>query len=243
NTLTLAGTDGTTMTFPGASDTVAGLGTAQTWTANQTVNADFILGNNKNLKGTLSGGGTVNLLQLDTTNTFYIGNSTLPNDVVFTPGSTKSIDFVNAAGTLYIAKYNDSGAKVSFGCANTDGKWTFYDAAPTTGDSYMCIRDGAARGSRIAFGNNAGTYDVAICHAQAGALTINNSGTDFTQYRDLIARDFYTNNSSFMARGKVSFVSGAGAATGTLTNAPTAGNPTKWIPIDDNGTTRYIPAW
>lgn len=37
--------------------------------------------------------------------------------------------------------------------------------------------------------------------------------------------------------------SGAGAGAGTLTNAPAAGNPTKWIPIDDNGTTRYIPAW
>jgi hypothetical protein len=37
--------------------------------------------------------------------------------------------------------------------------------------------------------------------------------------------------------------SGAGASTGTLTNAPAAGNPTKWIPINDNGTTRYIPAW
>lgn len=36
---------------------------------------------------------------------------------------------------------------------------------------------------------------------------------------------------------------GAAAAAGTLTNAPTAGNPTKWIPINDNGTTRYIPAW
>jgi hypothetical protein len=39
------------------------------------------------------------------------------------------------------------------------------------------------------------------------------------------------------------FTDGAGASTGTLTNAPAAGNPTKWIPIDDNGTTRYIPAW
>ena len=36
---------------------------------------------------------------------------------------------------------------------------------------------------------------------------------------------------------------GAGAAIGTLLNAPTAGNPTKWIGINDNGTTRYIPAW
>lgn len=37
--------------------------------------------------------------------------------------------------------------------------------------------------------------------------------------------------------------SGAGASAGTLTNAPSVGNPTKWIPINDNGTTRYIPAW
>lgn len=35
----------------------------------------------------------------------------------------------------------------------------------------------------------------------------------------------------------------AAAAAGTLTNAPAAGNPTKWIPINDNGTIRNIPAW
>ena len=35
----------------------------------------------------------------------------------------------------------------------------------------------------------------------------------------------------------------AGGNTATLTNAPTIGDPTKWIAINDNGTTRYIPAW
>lgn len=35
----------------------------------------------------------------------------------------------------------------------------------------------------------------------------------------------------------------AAAAAGTLLNAPVAGNPTKWIGINDNGTIRYIPAW
>lgn len=39
------------------------------------------------------------------------------------------------------------------------------------------------------------------------------------------------------------FTSGAAAQVGTLTNAPAAGNPTTWIKIIDNGTTRYIPAW
>lgn len=36
---------------------------------------------------------------------------------------------------------------------------------------------------------------------------------------------------------------GAAAALGTLTNAPIAGPPSKWVPINDNGTTRYIPTW
>lgn len=46
-----------------------------------------------------------------------------------------------------------------------------------------------------------------------------------------------------MMRTTISFTNGAAAATGTLLNAPVAGNPTKWIPIDDNGTTKYLPAW
>lgn len=35
----------------------------------------------------------------------------------------------------------------------------------------------------------------------------------------------------------------SGSDTGTLTNAPDTGNPTKWIAINDNGTERYIPTW
>ena len=41
----------------------------------------------------------------------------------------------------------------------------------------------------------------------------------------------------------VTLPNGAGTAAGTLTNAPVAGDPTKWIAINDNGTTRYLPAW
>lgn len=41
----------------------------------------------------------------------------------------------------------------------------------------------------------------------------------------------------------VAMNNGAAAAAGTILNAPAAGNPTKWIPIDDNGTVRYVPAW
>lgn len=50
-------------------------------------------------------------------------------------------------------------------------------------------------------------------------------------------------NSAQLIGSSVALTNGAAAALGTLTNAPAAGDPTKWIPINDNGTTRYIPAW
>jgi hypothetical protein len=42
---------------------------------------------------------------------------------------------------------------------------------------------------------------------------------------------------------KTALTNGSGAAAGSLLNSPAAGNPTKWIAINDAGTTRYIPAW
>lgn len=36
---------------------------------------------------------------------------------------------------------------------------------------------------------------------------------------------------------------GAGASLGTLTNAPSSGNPNFWLPINIAGTVRYFPGW
>ena len=52
-----------------------------------------------------------------------------------------------------------------------------------------------------------------------------------------------TTSSTVLARTSAPLANGAAAALGTLSNAPVAGNPTKWVPINDNGVTRYIPAW
>ncbi len=51
------------------------------------------------------------------------------------------------------------------------------------------------------------------------------------------------NNTGRLIDSSVTLTNGAAAAAGTLNNAPVAGNPTKWVAINDNGTTRYIPAW
>ena len=53
----------------------------------------------------------------------------------------------------------------------------------------------------------------------------------------------WTLHQTNLANFSTALTNGAAANTGTLTNAPAAGNPTKWVPINDNGTTRYIPAW
>ena len=52
-----------------------------------------------------------------------------------------------------------------------------------------------------------------------------------------------TGNQTTLMATSVALADGAAAALGTLTNAPSAGNPSKWVAIDDDGTTRYIPTW
>lgn len=83
--------------------------------------------------------------------------------------------------------------------------------------------------------------DTAFSRNASGVMEINNSSAG--TFRDLKLRDLYSTGTGFMHRIAATITSGAGASTGTLTNAPSAGNPTKWMPIDDNGTTRYIPCW
>lgn len=57
------------------------------------------------------------------------------------------------------------------------------------------------------------------------------------------ARAGLTHGSTTLLTTTAALANGAASQVATLTNGPTAGNPTKWIPVNDNGTTRYIPAW
>lgn len=61
--------------------------------------------------------------------------------------------------------------------------------------------------------------------------------------RNLFIAGGITHGSATLLTTTTALTNGAAAQVATLTNGPTAGNPTKWIPINDNGTTRYIPAW
>jgi len=87
----------------------------------------------------------------------------------------------------------------------------------TAGDGLLQLAPGTTKANGIAFGADCFIYRSAASLMRCDSAQMIGTGVAFTD--------------------------GAAAAAGTLLNAPSAGNPTKWIPINDNGTTRYIPAW
>ncbi len=52
-----------------------------------------------------------------------------------------------------------------------------------------------------------------------------------------------TATDQYLARRSTNMLDGSAGSTATMTNAPAAGNPTRWLFVNDNGVTRYVPAW
>jgi hypothetical protein len=92
-----------------------------------------------------------------------------------------------------------------------------------------------------------GSADVILARDAANTLALRNgaSAQEFRVYENTTGTIYKAllGNRQLIKIAGAAFDDGAGASAGTLTNAPAVGNPTKWIPIDDNGTTRHIPAW
>jgi hypothetical protein len=75
-------------------------------------------------------------------------------------------------------------------------------------------------------------------YGNASVATLSLFGTNVAVNSNLILT-----KASPLLNTSVSLTDSAAGFTATLTNAPVAGNPTKWIQINDNGTTRSIPTW
>lgn len=103
----------------------------------------------------------------------------------------------------------------------------------------------------ILFRNNAGgsfnRLQIGGVTAAFPALSRNSTGlscrlADDSNYSSFSVSSIQFNTPSpFISN--VSLTNGAGASIATITNGPVAGNPTKWMPFNDNGTIRYIPMW
>lgn len=101
---------------------------------------------------------------------------------------------------------------------------------------------GDVTNTHIIFGSNsAGPTDLIEFFAPSGGRFgyIDDRGSGVIN----MTGGLQTGNASVLVGSTVTLTDGAGALTGTLTNAPKVGNPVKWVEISDNGTTLKIPAW
>lgn len=118
------------------------------------------------------------------------------------------------------------GLAVGGNFTNASGEDDFFNTNTAATDSFRFYQQTGASAATL-------VLDLTITNATfAGSVT---AGTDL-----------FSNDASFLVRANTALTNGGGGGTSpTLgTNGPTgATTPTKWIQIDDNGTTRRIPAW
>ena len=115
----------------------------------------------------------------------------------------------------------------------------------------MCIRDRSSKdtGAIDWYTNSFNNRQVSFTHTASAnrylTLTGSNGGnpTIGASAGGVAISAPLVLSQAMLLQTSVALSNGAGASAGSLTNAPATGNPTKWIPISDNGTTRYIPAW
>lgn len=165
NSLTLAGTDGTTMTFPSTSATVAGLGVAQTFTATQTFSGSSstlgaVLTDTAEV-ATVSATAATGTINYDVTTQsvlYYTSNASANWTVNFRGSSGTSLNTLMSTGqSLTVAflvtqgatAYYNSTVQIDGSTSGVTTKWL--GGAPTAGNAsgidsyrYLIIKTGSA---------------------------------------------------------------------------------------------------
>lgn len=140
---------------------------------------------------------------------------------------------VNAGGVITGLNLTFNNA-LTFGPANGfmfgngDGNWSFNNSAGTGFD-------------RIQFGGT--TPSAAFPALQRSAATLRVRLGDDSGFANLSVLNILANNAASIITSSVAMTSGPGAALGTLTDAPSAGNADVWCPILLNGVTYWFPCW
>ena len=125
----------------------------------------------------------------------------------------------------------------------TSINWTIITGKPTTLAGYG-ITDAQSK-----LNNSAGLLAALSDETGTGLAVFNNTPSLTTPIigaatgTSLVLTGGITTGNATLHTTTTNLTNGAGALAGTLLNAPATGDPTKWVPINDNGTTRYIPMW
>lgn len=119
------------------------------------------------------------------------------------------------AQTLTVGEFSRSGTDLNVAGSNGTIR-------PGTGT-------GNSTGASLIFQTPSANPPGTVLQSYATRLTLSEAGAVF----DLVNQGLRINGQT----------SGAGASAGTLTNAPSAGDPSFWLPISIAGAIRYIPCW
>lgn len=105
------------------------------------------------------------------------------------------------------------------------------------GDSYNRIALGLDSGTPFfGFGPGSGPRDVFMWRSATGALSV--GATASSQDGVFKAGSLFTNEAANIGHSSVTVTGGTPSSAPTFSPAPS-----KWLPYDDNGTTRYVPSW
>jgi hypothetical protein len=184
--------------------------------------------------------GTITTQLLTTGGQAYIGTTGAFTVNVMT-GNTARIA-TNSSGNVTINAPSSGLPLTVTGLLNSE--WMRL-VGPTGGSGFLGFNVVAGQVGYILADNSIGTTGYANSMAissSGGGVAIQLNGTTKVFLAAPTGRAL-TVADAILISSSVALNNGAGASVGTLTNAPVVGNPSKWIPIVDNGTTRYIPAW
>lgn len=204
---------------------------------NVNVTLSTIPNNGIYLAGTNTVGVATNGINLMNINTVGVGIGMVPVnilDITQTQNAASTFGLKNAStGTAAFAQVTLANASSLFSIYQLGTGWTTSGAnIQNSGNIFTTGNGGLSIGTNTAGG-------IIRLYTAVQNLSVQLSTTALT----LSSGVTLTLNGGTLLATNAALTNGAAAAAGTLTNAPAVGNPTKWIPINDNGTTRFIPAW
>lgn len=154
---------------------------------------------------------------------FNLGNTSASAAVVMKDGSGDGYVGVGGAG------YQSGSDLNQFGSVKHDSNGLFLSSLKSKVRIDGLIQFGGTAATKPALKQNGTDLEV--------------RKADDSGYAILKAFAYNVSDGAAMIYSSVNFTNGAGVSTGTLTNAPAAGNPSKYLIVSDNGVLRAIPSW